>query len=155
VAGQQSQETVGKIIEIVKSLTQIRIALADHAGSCVVLNALNGGFGGQTCRDCFFHAIDPATIVRKHLVRLEHLAVFTGTCHVAASEHTLDCCPQFIDGSVKTVLLFIRILGHELADNDAGLVQNHMPDGNAFRQRYAVDPLDSGLLVVGTCTELA
>ena len=51
LAGQDAQQPIGEIVEIVHALAQIGIGRAHHPRAVVVLHALDGSFGGQAGLD--------------------------------------------------------------------------------------------------------
>ena len=95
-AGQDAQQAVGERIEILEPLVPVGIGLAQHAGTRVVLDALDRGLGRHAAPDRLLHAPQPAAIVREHAVGFEHLAMFAGGAQLALLQ-------QLVDGGLQLV----------------------------------------------------
>ena len=113
-------------------LPRIRIGLPEHARAGVVAHPLHGGFGCQAGEQGLIEPPPPAAVVRKHAEGFQHLAMLAGALQIAAPEHAVDHASQVLDGLREPPLLELDILGNQLGDDDARLVQHDMAERHAF-----------------------
>ena len=139
-AGQQAQQAIGQIVDIMQPVAQARIGQAQHARAGIVAHALHGGLGGQAGEQRFVEAPPPAVVVGKHAERLQHLAVLAGARHVAALHHAVDGAGEILDGLAKPALFELDVLGDQPGDDDARLVQHHMAKRHAFGNGHPAEP---------------
>ncbi len=78
-------------------------------------------------------------VVGEHAEGFEHLAMLAGAGEIAAVEHGIDHPGQLLDGLAEPPPLELDILGNELGDDDARLVQHRMPERHALRQGDALE----------------
>ncbi len=136
-AEQLAQQAVGEIVEIVQALAQIGIGLAQHAGAGVRLHALDGGLGGQAGRHRLFELVHPAAVMGEHAIGFEHVAVLAALGDVAMLEHGVEVGAQRGDRGLQALALLVRVVGDEIGDDDARLVQHHVAERNAVIERGA------------------
>ena len=96
LAGQDAQQPVGQIVEIMHALAQIGIGRAHHAGAVVVLHALDRGFGGQAGLDRLAQPVHPAAVMREHAEGFEHLGIFACPRRVGAVDQLVDMGAQLL-----------------------------------------------------------
>ena len=75
IAGQDAQQPVGEIVEIVQPIADVGIGRAQHAGARIVLHPLDRRLGREAVVDRLGQPVDPAAVVGEHAVGLEDLAV--------------------------------------------------------------------------------
>ena len=137
VAEQLAQQAVGEVVEIVQALAQIGIGLAQHAGAGVGLHALDRGLGGQAGRHRLFELVHPAAVMGEHAIGFEHVAMLAALGDVAMLEHGVEVGPQRGDRGLQALALLVRIVGDEIGDDDARLVQHHVAERDAVIERGA------------------
>ena len=135
--GQDAQQAVRQLVEVAQPLVPVGVGLAQHARAGVVLHPLDGGLGRHAALDRLLHAAQPAAIVREHAVGLEHVAMLAGGGQLALLEHLVDGGLQLLDGGLEPAVLLLGVLGLELGDDDARLVQHDVAQRQALRQRLA------------------
>ena len=133
-----AQQAIGEIVEVVQALADQRIGLTHHARACVVLHTLDGGFGGETRVHGFTQTLQPTAIVGEHAIGFENVTGLAGNDAVFGGEHGVDRGAQLGDGTVELQALFREVVGNQLLDADAGLVQHSPAHGDAFAERGAV-----------------
>ena len=153
LAQQLVHQAVGEIVEIVQPLAQIRIGGAQHARAGIRLHALDRGLGGEAGRHRFFQAMHPAAVVGEHPVGLEHVAMLAAVGHFAALEQDVEIRAQGLDRGFQPLELFRHVVGDEIGDHDARLVQHHVSERDAFVERGAGEV--SGRRAAGSAPGLA
>ena len=131
-AREQAQQPIGEVVDVVQPLARIRIGLPQHARAGVVAHPLHGGFGGQPGEQRLIETPAPAAVMREHAEGFQHLAMLAGALQIARSEHAVDHAGQVLDGLREPPLLELDILGDQLGDDDARLMQHHMAERHAF-----------------------
>ena len=96
LAGEDAQQAIGEIVEIMHALAQVWIGRAHHAGAIVVLHALDGGLGCQAGFHRLAEPVEPTPVMREHAEGFEHLGVFR-TAHGRAFDHLVDMRPKLLD----------------------------------------------------------
>ena len=138
-AGEYAQQAIGKIVEIALALAPIGIVLTQHARARAVLHALHGRLGRQAGLDRLAQPPHPALVVGEHAIGLEHVAMLAGTRQVLVIEHFIERGAQGCDRRLQPDQLLGRILGHEMRDDDARLVQDDVPERDAVGHLLALD----------------
>ena len=129
---QLAHQAVGEVVEIVQALAQIGIGLPQHAGAGVGLHALDRGLRGQAGHHRFFELVHPAAVVGEHAIGFEHVAVLAAFGHVAVFEHARRDRRAASSSAASQTLQFLRhVVGDEVGDDDARLVQHHMAERDA------------------------
>ncbi len=139
LAHQHPHQPVGEIVEIVQPVTQIGIGGAQHARARVRLNALDGGFSGEAGRHRLADAVQPALVVAEHAVGFEHVAMFAAVGDVAVLDHAVEIGAQGGDRGVEALEFARQVVGDDVGDDHARLVQHDMAERDAVRQRSALD----------------
>ena len=138
-AGQLAHQAIGKIVEVVQSLAQERVGLPQHPCAGVGLDALDRGFRGQAGHDRFFELVHPAAVIGEHAIGLEHLAMLAALDDIAVLEHFVEIGLQRFDGGLEMLQFLGHVVGDEIGDHDARLVQHDMTERDAFAQRRALE----------------
>ena len=126
VAGEDAQQPIGEIVEIVQPVADIGIGRAQHAGARVVLHALDGGLGGEAVGDGLVQPVDPAAIVGEHAVGFEDVAMLGAGAHVAVAQHVVDRDAHGGERRLETPRFLLGVLGDEVGDDDARIVQHDL-----------------------------
>ena len=148
LAGEDAQQPVGEIVEIVHALAQIGIGRAHHARPVVALHALDRGFGGEPGLDRLAQPVHPAPVMREHAEGLEHFGIFAAARFGAVDEF-IDMGAQLFDRPVEPRFLLRDVLGDEVLDDDARLVQHDMAERDAVGQRLALEMMAAHMRDVG------
>ena len=82
-ACQFMQQAVGKIIQIMQALAQIRVRAACELGARIILHALDSGFSGQARADGLAQTTQPAAVMGKHAECFEHFAMLARARRIA------------------------------------------------------------------------
>ena len=109
-----------------QAFAQIRIGGAQHACACVRLDAFNGCFRGEPCGHRFLQPMHPAAVICKHAIGFQHLAVLAAIDRFAPLQEQIEIGAHGLDGSLQALELFWNIIGNEIGDNDARLVQHNV-----------------------------
>ena len=136
-AAQQIEQAVGQFIEIVQTLAQIGVVLPRHAGTVVRLHAFNRGFRRQACHHGFGQPSRPATVGGEHAEGFQHVAVFAAMGQIAALQNRIERGAQGGQGLFKPFLFLDGIIGDQVFDDNARLVQHHMAEADTVSQRLA------------------
>ena len=123
---QLMHQPVGELVQIVQALAQIRIGGAQHARACVRLHALDCGLGGEAGRHRFFQPVHPSAVIGKHAIGLEHLPVLASIGELAAFQQHVQVRPHGLNGRFEPFQFFRHIVGNEIGDDNARLVQHDM-----------------------------
>ena len=129
-----------------QALAQVRIGLAHHPGAGIGLHTLDRGLGSEARQHDLAHATQPALVMGEHAKGLEHVTMLAGMGDIAALDQLVDRGAHLADRSLEPRHLGSRILGDEIGDGDARLVQHRMAEADAVGQRDtdAVDrPVES------------
>ena len=81
----------------------------------------------------------PAAIVRDHAERLEHVAMLALAAVVAAVDHFVDRGAHRLDRGLQPLELRVDVVGDDLGDDDARLMQHGVAEPQAFGDRRALD----------------
>ena len=139
VTEQLAQQPVREVFQIVQPLAQIGIGLAQHARAGVGLHALDRGFRGQAGQQRFFELVHPAAVVGEHAIGFEHVAVFAAVGDVAALEHDVEVGAQGFERAFEPRALLRQIVGDDIGDDDARLVQHDVAERDAVVERGALE----------------
>ena len=145
VAGEQAQQAVGEVVEVVQPLAQVGVGGARHAGAGGGLLLLDRDLGGEAAVDRGLHAADPALVVGEHAVGVQHVAVLAGGVEVVGGQHLVDLGAQRLDAGAQAQALALGVVADRLADHDLRLVQHHGALGDALLADEAAD--EEGQLV--------
>ncbi len=118
---------------------QIRIGDAQHAGTRVRLHALDGGLRGQAGHHRFGETVLPAAVVGEHAIGFEHVAVLSAVGDLAALEQDIEIRTHGLDCGFQALHLFRHVVGDEIGDDDARLVQHYVAERDAVVEHHALD----------------
>ncbi len=113
--------------------------MTQHARAHGVLHALDRCFCRQSAENRFAQSPVPTLVVREHPVGFEDVAMLSGASQLLVFEHIVDMGNQLLKSFVKPLDFNGRIVGHQLRDDDAGFVQDHVPQRDAVRERLSLD----------------
>jgi len=94
-----------------------------HAHPGALLHALDRGLGSQAAVDRLVDATAPALVIGEHLVGLEHGFMFAIHAEFGLVCHLLDLFAHLVEGEVDALAFRLDILGHDMLDIDARLVE--------------------------------
>ena len=137
-AGQLTHQAIGEIVEVVQPLAQERIGLAQHARAGIGLHPFDRSFRRQSRHHRFFELVNPAAVVGEHPIGFEHVAMLAAFDHVAVFEQFVEIGAQRFDGGGEMLQLLGDVVGDVVGDDDARLVQHHVPKRDAFAQRRSL-----------------
>ena len=137
LADQLAHQAVGEVVEVVQALAQIGVGRAQHARAGVGLHALDRGLGGEAGHHRLVQPVRPAAVVGEHAVGFEHVAVLAAVGDVAAFEQHVEVGAQGLDRGFEALQFLRHVVGDEIGDDDARLVQHHMAERDAVVERRA------------------
>ena len=129
---QDAQQAVRQVVEVAQALAPVGIALAQHPRPRLVLHALDGGFGGEARLDRLRQAALPAAVVGEHPIGFEDVAVLAVAREIAMADHLVDDGLELDHGGLEPHRFGGRIVGDQLGDDDARLVQHRVAERDAF-----------------------
>ena len=130
-------QPVGEIVEIMQPAAQVGVGDAQHAGPGIGLDALDRGLGGQAGAHRLLQAVQPAAVVGEHAVGFQHFAVLAAVRQFAALEQDVEVRAHGLDRGAQALQLLRQVVGDEIGDHHAGLVQHRMPERDPLGQRRA------------------
>ncbi len=137
LAEQMMHQPIGEFVQVMQALAQIWIGRAQHARAGVRLHALDRGLGGEARRHRFFETMHPTAVVGEHAIGFEHVAVLAAIGDLAALEQHVEVRPHGLDRGFQAFQLFRQVVGDEIGDDDARLVQHHVTERDALVERHA------------------
>ena len=135
LAEQLVHQSIGELVEVVQSIAQVGIGGAQHARARIRLYALDRRFCRQSGRHRLFQAVHPAAIVSEHAIGFENVAMLAAIGDFAALEQHVEIRSQGLDRGFQSLELLRHIVGNEVRDHHARLVQHHVSQGDAFAKR--------------------
>ena len=126
------EHAVREIVDVVEALAQIGIGLAHHPRARIGLHALDAGFRRQAGIDGLADAPLPTLVIRQHAHGLEHVAMLAVMAHVAALDEIVDRAADIRDGHLEPRELCLRVVGDEVPDDDARIMQDDMAETHAL-----------------------
>ena len=81
--------------------------------------------------------VQPALVVREHAIGFEHVAVLAAFGDVAMLDQPVEIGAQGGDGGIEALEFARHVVGDDIGDDDARLVQHDMAERDAVRQRGA------------------
>ena len=145
LSGQDAQQAVGEVVEIVQPLAQVGVAHLRHAGARLALFLFHRRFGRQTEVDVLFHAPAPALGVGKHAIGFKDFHLFLVAGARGALEQFVDADAQLFDGGGQAGAFGFRVVGDEVRHHHARLVQPDMALGRAFLTGAAAEHRRGGV----------
>ena len=134
---QDAHQPVGEIVKIVQAVAQIMIGGSQHARTRVRLHAFDAGLGGEAGHDRFANFVQPALVIRKHAIGFEHVTMLAAVGDVAMLDQPVEIFAQGRDGGVEPLEFVRHIVGDNVGDDHARLVQHDVTERDAVRQRTA------------------
>ena len=130
LAGEDAQQPVRQVVEIVQPVAQVGVVDLRHAGAGRGLFLFHRRLGREATGDVLFHAAHPALGIGEHAVGFQHLGVFALAS--GAGQHLVDRDAQLVHRIVQALQFAVRVVGHRVGDDDAGFVQPGIAHGAAF-----------------------
>ena len=96
-----------------------------------------------------FMRLQPAAVVREHAVGFEHVAMLAGGAQLALLQHLVDGGLELVDRGFQPAGLRLGVLGLDLGDDHARLVQHGVAERDPFRQRLAAHHMADGAAELG------
>src|SRR5580658_3049845 len=90
---------------------------------------------GSVCRNMRARVSDwtrPTAVIGEHAVGFEHLAMLAALDNIAMFQHLVEIGLQRLDGGFEVLQFLRHIVGDEIGDDDARLVQHDMAERDAF-----------------------
>ena len=145
LAGDDPQQPVGEILQIVHPVGQQGIVDLAHPHPGALLDAFDRRFGGQARVDRLDDPAAPPFVIGEHLVGLEHFLVLAANAEFGLAGHPVDLFAHLVKGQVDALQFGIAILGHGVFDGDAWLVEHRHPAGQPLDQAEPGQVLRPGL----------
>ena len=82
-------------------------------------------------------AVQPAAVVGEHAVGFEHVAMLAAVGDLAALEQHVEVGAHGLDRRFQALELLRHVVGDEIGDDDARLVQHHVAERDAVVERRA------------------
>ena len=140
LAGDDPEQPVGQIVEIVHPVLQQRIVDLAHALRSALADALDRRLGGQAAVDRLVDPPRPALVISEHLVGLEHLLMLADGAELGLAHHRVDLLAHLGEGRIDAVTLRLDIVGDRMLDQHARLVKDGMAPAHAGDKLQADDP---------------
>ena len=138
-AGQDPQQPVRQILEIVQPLLDIGVAGLGEPGAVLVPDAVNGGLGGQAGSDRLFKRAVPAPVVGEHPVGFQHLERQARELALTAVKDGLDMGLEADQCLAQADFLDLLVLGQKILGRDRSLVQDDVAVGEALGEALALE----------------
>ena len=156
--GQNAQQLVGDIVQIMQPFAQVLICRLIQPRPGQRLFLFHRSLGGQARLHVILHPAQPAARMGEHPIRLKDFGFVLVRCG-GAGQHVIDRPAQFIDRIAQADHLFFRIVRDRVGDHDAGFVQVHpafdrpfLPLGAPDHHRALV-PGRQGRTFAGECPQ--
>ena len=91
--------------------------------------------------------------MREHAVGFQHVAMLAGGAQLALLQHLVDGGLQLVHRGFQAARLGFGILGLDLGDEYARLVDDDVTERNAFRQRLAAHHMTDGAAELRTAVD--
>ncbi len=127
LAGEDPEQPVGQILEVVQPLAQIGVARLAEAGAMLGTDAFHRGLGGEAGAHGVLQPPRPAPVVGEHPVGLQHLV--GDADDMVAFEHLVDLRAQGLQRRLKPGLFQDGVVGEQLLRCDRRLVQHRLAQG--------------------------
>ena len=137
LAGELAHQPIGEIVEIVQPFAQIGIGNAQHPRAGVGLHAFDRGLGGEAGSHRFVEPVLPAAVIGEHAIGFEHVPVLAAVGDLAAFEQDVEVRAHGLDRRLEALELLRDVVGDEIGDHHARLVQHDMTERDAVIERDA------------------
>ena len=131
LTGQDAQQPVGKVIQILQPFAQIGVRHGLQARARDRLFLFNRGLGAEAAIDVLFHPAHPAARIGEHAIGLKHLQLF-GVAGAGDAQHFIDRNAQLIDGLLQTLLFRDGVIGHGVRHHHTWFMQPDVTGGDAL-----------------------
>ncbi len=134
---QHAHQPVGEIIKVVQAVAQIMIGGTQHARARIRLHAFDAGLRGEAGHDGLANSMQPTLIVREHAVGFEHVTMLATIGDVAMLDQPVEIFAQGSDRGVEPLEFVLHVVGDDVGDDHAWLVQHDVTECDAVGQRTA------------------
>ena len=145
LSGQDAQQAVRQIIQIMQALAQVGISHLFHPAARGGLFLFHRGLGREARLDILFHPAQPAARMGEHAVGFQHRHLFL--VQRFHRQQVIDRHAQLAHGGAQPFGFRHRIIGHGVGDHHARLVQPDAAFGGPFLPDAAAE--QHRLLVLG------
>ena len=145
LARDDAKQAVRQILEIVHPVRQKRIVDFAHPHPRALLHPFDRGFGGQAGIDRFVDSAAPPFVVGEHAIGLEHLDMLAALAEFGLLAHRVDLVAHLVESAVDALALCLGIVGDDLGDLDARLVEHRVAPAKPLHQREPFDDLGTGI----------
>jgi hypothetical protein len=149
LAGNDSEQPVGEVVEIVHPLGEQGIVDFAHPHPGALLDPLDRRFGGEAGIDRLVDPPRPALVVGEHLVGREYLIVLAGRSELGEVRHIVDLLAHLAERRIDPVALGLGILGDGMLDQHPGLMIDSGAAGHAGHQLEARQTYRAGIPLGG------
>ncbi len=140
LAEQLVHQPVRQLVEVVQALAQIGVGRAQHAGAGVRLHALDGGLGGQAGARPPLRAGAPSRGRRRTCGRLRARRGARRRPRSRRARAARRGPMRMVSIAASSRFSLLRhVIGDEIGDDDARLVQHHMAERDALVEGGAGD----------------
>ena len=127
------------------SIRQQGIVDLPHPHPGALLHTLDRGFRRQAGIDRFVDAAAPPFVVGEHAIGLEHLDMLAALAEFRLAPHRVDLIAHLVEGAVDALALGLDIVGDDLRDLDARLVEHRQSRAQPLHQCEPFDDFRPGL----------
>jgi hypothetical protein len=135
LARDDPQQAVRQVFKVVHAVGEQRIVDLAHPHAGVLLDALDGGLGGEAGIDRLVDAAAPAFVVGEHPVGFEHFLMLAPDAEFGLAGHAVDLLAHAVEGAIDPLALGLGVFGHDMLDHHARLVEHRLSDREALDQR--------------------
>ncbi len=142
--GDDPQQPVGQILEVVHPLLEQRIVDVPHPRAHPLLDPLDRRLGGQAAVDRLVDPPRPAFVVGEHPVGLEDLLMLAGGAELGLAGHVVDLLAHLAEGAVDPLALGLDVVGDGMLDDHPRLVEHRLALGHSCDQLEPGQPQRPG-----------
>ena len=121
-----AQKAIRQIIQVAQPLPPERIVLAQHPGTCRIVDPLDGRFRCQTVAHGIMHALGPAPVACKHAIGFEHIPMGARMRNRLVRQHVINPLAQLAQGDIQASGFPGRIFRQQFGHDDPRFVKHHV-----------------------------
>ena len=134
VSLQRAEQSVGKIVEVVRALAPEAVAGLHELRAHILLHALDRGLRRKAGRDRLAHTARPAPVVGEHLHRFDDLLVLVVRRRIV-QEKAADILFDPVERLIQAFQLGRDVIREELENGRPWLMQRDVTERQAIRKR--------------------